>query len=107
MALNRCLPGGALTVELPGQISPDHHGEHGQDTVSLSIADTGCGIPLERLSTLFTDFQTTKRKGLGLGLAMVKKIVEELGGTLFVDSTVGQGTTVTVILKRAGRPATR
>ncbi|HUJ79235.1 MAG TPA: ATP-binding protein, partial [Nitrospiria bacterium] len=55
----------------------------------------------ERLSAIFTDYGTTKRKGLGLGLAVTKKIVEELGGTISVSSVVGQGTTFTLSLKAA------
>ncbi|MBI2185923.1 MAG: hypothetical protein HYU37_02230, partial [Acidobacteria bacterium] len=50
--------------------------ESGQAVVE--VADTGCGIPRERLATIFEDFVTTKRRGLGLGLAISKKIVEQL-----------------------------
>lgn len=59
----------------------------------VEVADTGCGIPPERLATIFEDFATTKRRGLGLGLAISKKIVEQLGGTIEVTSEVGLGTT--------------
>jgi signal transduction histidine kinase len=62
----------------------------------IEVADTGCGIPPERLDTIFEDFATTKRRGLGLGLAISKKIVEQLGGTIEVASEVGLGTTFTV-----------
>ena len=62
----------------------------------VEIADTGCGIPPERLDTIFEDFATTKRRGLGLGLAISKKIVEQLGGTIAVTSQVGLGTTFTL-----------
>ena len=61
--------------------------------VEIQIADTGCGIPPERLAAIFEDFVTTKRRGLGLGLAISKKIVEQLGGTISVTSKVGRGTT--------------
>ncbi len=47
----------------------------------IEIADTGRGIPPERLDTIFDDFVTTKRRGLGLGLAISKRMVEQLGGT--------------------------
>jgi signal transduction histidine kinase len=62
----------------------------------IEVADTGCGIPTERLETIFDDFQTTKRRGLGLGLAISKKVVEQLGGTITVASEVGLGSTFTL-----------
>lgn len=63
------------------------------DRVKVRIYDTGCGIPPERLSAIFEDFVTTKRRGLGLGLAISKKIVEQLGGRISVASEIGRGTT--------------
>ena len=63
------------------------------DQVQVRIYDTGCGIPPERISQIFEDFVTTKRRGLGLGLAISKKIVEQLGGRISVASEVGKGTT--------------
>jgi signal transduction histidine kinase len=62
----------------------------------VEIADTGCGIPQERLDTIFDDFVTTKRRGLGLGLAISKKVVEQLDGTISVQSQVGVGSTFTL-----------
>jgi signal transduction histidine kinase len=59
----------------------------------VRIYDTGCGIPADRLHAIFEDFVTTKRRGLGLGLAISKKIVEQLGGSISVASEVGKGTT--------------
>jgi len=61
--------------------------------VHIRVADTGCGIPPDRLGAIFEDFVTTKRRGLGLGLAISKKIVEQLGGQITVASEVGKGTT--------------
>ena len=62
----------------------------------IEIADTGTGIPPERLETIFDDFVTTKRRGLGLGLAISKKVVEQLGGAISVASEVGVGSTFTL-----------
>jgi signal transduction histidine kinase len=62
----------------------------------VEVADTGTGIPPERLDTIFDDFVTTKRRGLGLGLAISKKVVEQLGGTISVASEVGIGSTFTL-----------
>jgi len=66
------------------------------DYAVIEVADTGCGIPKERLATIFEDFVTTKRRGLGLGLAISKKIVEQLDGTIAVTSEVGVGSTFTL-----------
>jgi signal transduction histidine kinase len=66
------------------------------DQAVIEIADTGCGIVPERLENIFEDFVTTKRRGLGLGLAISKKVVEQLGGTIAVASEVGRGTTFTL-----------
>lgn len=63
------------------------------EQVRITISDTGCGIPPERLATVFEDFVTTKRQGLGLGLAIARKIVEQLGGTISAESEVNKGTT--------------
>ena len=62
----------------------------------VEVADTGYGIPKERLDTIFDDFVTTKRRGLGLGLAISKKVVEQLDGTIAVESQVGVGSTFTL-----------
>jgi two-component system NtrC family sensor kinase len=66
------------------------------DLAIIEVADTGTGIPPERVETIFDDFVTTKRRGLGLGLAISKKIVEQLGGTIAVTSQVGLGSTFTL-----------
>ncbi len=63
------------------------------DRVQIRVYDTGCGIAPDRIGAIFDDFVTTKRRGLGLGLAISKKIVEQLGGQISVASEVGKGTT--------------
>jgi len=75
-------------------------------TARLRVSDTGCGIPPARLETMFEDFNTTKRQGLGLGLAISKKIVDQSGGTIAATSAAGRGTTFTVELGRIPPPAT-
>ncbi|MEN3337295.1 MAG: two-component system, NtrC family, sensor kinase [Acidobacteriota bacterium] len=82
-AIQATAPGGLIVVATEAQA----------DRVQVRIYDTGCGIPAERVSQIFEDFVTTKRRGLGLGLAISKKIVEQLGGTITVASEVGKGTT--------------
>jgi signal transduction histidine kinase len=66
------------------------------DRVAITVEDTGSGIPPEQLSTIFDEFVTTKRRGLGLGLAISKRIVEQLDGTIAVESEVGRGTKFTM-----------
>ncbi len=64
--------------------------------VVVSVADTGVGIPDENLSKLFQPLFTTKAKGIGLGLATSKGLVEAHGGIIEVESEVGKGSTFTV-----------
>ena len=71
--------------------------------MQIRIYDTGCGIPPDRLGRVFEDFVTTKRRGLGLGLAISKKIVEQLGGRISVASEVGKGTTFVLEFRRTKR----
>jgi signal transduction histidine kinase len=71
------------------------------DRVRIRVYDTGCGIAPDRIAAIFDDFVTTKRRGLGLGLAISKKIVEQLGGQISVSSEVGKGTTFVLEFPRA------
>jgi PAS domain S-box-containing protein len=66
--------------------------------VALSFADTGVGIPEENLGKIFEPLFTTKAKGIGLGLAVTKTLVEGHGGTIEVQSELGKGSTFTVQL---------
>lgn len=89
-AIEAMEPGGALTVSLSDSPSG----------VELAIRDTGCGISPEHLERLFDPFFTTKRRGTGLGLAIAHSVIQAHDGELVVDSTPGQGTTVTVRLPK-------
>ena len=71
--------------------------------VMLRITDNGSGISPEAMGTLFEPFQTTKQKGTGLGLLIVRRIMREHGGELALESEPGQGTTVTLHFPRADR----
>jgi len=64
----------------------------GADGVWVSVADTGCGIPPDQLNRIFEPFFTTKKRGSGLGLMIVQRIVREHGGLIKLESHVGQGT---------------
>lgn len=72
----------------------------GSDSVAISVTDTGCGMPSEVAASARMPYFTTKEKGNGLGLAIVEKIVNELGGRLLIESDEGQGTTATIELPR-------
>ena len=67
-------------------------------TLLLTVKDTGCGISKEHMEKLFEPFHTTKSYGTGLGLPIVKRIVEAHHGTLSVYSEEGIGTTVEISL---------
>ncbi|MDD5190507.1 MAG: ATP-binding protein, partial [Dehalococcoidales bacterium] len=66
--------------------------------VWLKFADTGCGIPPENLNKIFEPLFTTKPKGIGLGLAITRRFIEQNKGGIEVQSTVGQGTTFSIRL---------
>jgi len=63
------------------------------DAVWVSVADTGGGIPQEQINRIFEPFYTTKKKGTGLGLMIVQRIVRAHNGRIELDSHVGRGTT--------------
>lgn len=67
--------------------------------VLLEVVDNGPGIPQDLQEKIFSPFFSTKDKGAGLGLAMTRKIMNEIGGKLFLHSKVGFGTVVTLSLR--------
>jgi signal transduction histidine kinase len=76
--------------------------EEGRDAYRVEIEDTGCGISKENADKIFNPFFTTKEKGSGLGLSIVRKIIEGHRGTIGIESIEGQGTKVQVQLPRRG-----
>ena len=68
------------------------------DVVEVRIRDNGPGIPTAVLARVFDPFFTTRSQGTGLGLSICQSIVREHGGTISIESVVGQGTTVTIDL---------
>jgi PAS domain S-box-containing protein len=68
------------------------------DAVWVSVADTGGGIPQEQINRIFEPFYTTKKKGTGLGLMIVQRIVRAHGGKIELESHVGRGTTFRIWL---------
>ena len=80
--------GGTVRVEI---------GSRG-DCASVSVSDTGRGIPPQQLSHIFRPFFTTKGNGTGLGLSLARRIVEEHHGRIEVSSVVGKGSKFEVVL---------
>jgi two-component system sensor histidine kinase FlrB len=68
------------------------------DTVCISVTDNGVGIPADIQANIFDPFFTTRPQGTGLGLAVVKSVVDKQGGRIELVSTQGQGTEVTLAL---------
>ncbi len=87
-ALQAMPDGGNLTLE----------GTEHDNLVTITVSDTGVGISEGVKTKLFTPMMTTKAKGQGLGLAVVKRLIEALGGSVTFESEEGKGTTFIIIL---------
>jgi signal transduction histidine kinase len=68
------------------------------DVITLTVSDTGTGIPADVIDRIFEPYFTTKADGTGLGLAMAYKVVKEHGGDIYVQSEVGKGTCFRITL---------
>jgi two-component system NtrC family sensor kinase len=77
--------------------------------VTITVRDTGCGMPAEHLQRAFEPFFTTKAigNGTGLGLFLSRQIVSAHGGSLAIDSAVGEGTTIVIALPAVAEPVER
>jgi signal transduction histidine kinase len=71
------------------------------DSAQITVTDTGIGMDEETRENIFTPFFTTKSRGIGLGLAVTKRVVEAHGGTISVQSTPSVGTSFTVTVPAA------
>ncbi|HEV2086304.1 MAG TPA: ATP-binding protein, partial [Gemmatimonadales bacterium] len=109
------MPGGKA-IELRTEtleVSPGHLLDKSQSAVEpgayaeLAVIDSGQGIPPEQLPHIFEPFYTTKAVGVGtgLGLATVEGIVSQSGGHIQVQSAVGKGTTIKILIPLTGEPA--
>ncbi len=75
-----------------------------KDFVQFTVHDTGRGIEAERLSSIWDRFSASSERGTGLGLALVRRLVESLGGQIAVESRLGHGTTFRFTLPVAAAP---
>jgi len=91
-AVNAMPHGGEITVFLYTLV------RNGKDTAVIKVRDTGNGIPAEQLKKIFEPFHQTHSGGMGLGLSVCRKIVEQHQGTISIESKLGRGTTVSVVL---------
>ena len=96
-ALESMSEGGRLTVSAAER----------RGAIEVTIADTGSGIAPEHLRQLAKPFFTTKAQGSGLGLFLSRRLIESVGGSLVIESSVGQGThsRITLPLKRSSHTA--
>jgi two-component system, NtrC family, sensor histidine kinase HydH len=85
-------PGGAVTVKT----------REAEGTAEIAVIDRGAGIDPKHLDNIFNPFFTTKPAGVGLGLAIVSKIVDEHGGKITVESELGKGSVFRVLLPIEG-----
>lgn len=87
-------PGGKITISL----------KQDKNNATIKVKDTGCGISKEIGEHIFDKFYqgdtSHSSEGNGLGLALVKKVIDVIGGEIFVESTIGKGTTFSIKLKK-------
>jgi two-component system, NtrC family, sensor histidine kinase HydH len=93
-ALQATPPGGRIVVRTGG----DDRG------LAIAVSDDGEGMSPETKEHAFTPFFTTREDGTGLGLPLVRRIVEQHGGFVELASTLGEGTTVTMVLPQPATP---
>ena len=92
-ALDAMPDGGTLTVAV----------KRSNEQISIRISDTGVGIPSEQLPLIFEPFFTSKGHGTGLGLAISYNIISDHGGDIEIESHIGEGTTVIILLPLTGQ----
>ena len=87
-ALDAMPDGGVLTVAVKLE----------NDKIFIRVSDTGIGIPAEKIPLIFEPFFTSKGHGTGLGLAISYNIISDHGGEIVIESNLGEGTTVVILL---------
>ncbi|MFH1772503.1 MAG: ATP-binding protein [Candidatus Omnitrophota bacterium] len=96
-AVNAMADGGALRISLR---SIEGSGQLADSSIEARVQDTGCGIPMEELDKIFEPFYTANKGGMGLGLSISQRIVEQHGGKIKAESKLNTGSVFTVILPK-------
>lgn len=91
-AADACRSGGSVDVRVRRAV------HNGRDSVEIAVADTGCGIPGEKLARIWEPYMTTKPGGTGLGLAIARQAVLAHEGTVAAESSPGHGTEIRFVL---------
>lgn len=92
--LSSLLANAIEALDREGQITVRGEWVRGQNQVTLSVQDSGPGMTSAQLGRAGKPFHTTKARGLGVGLALARRVIERFGGRLEIDSEPGRGTTV-------------
>jgi signal transduction histidine kinase len=92
--------GGVLTVAVRRRGGTDASG-----AIEVVVSDNGRGMTAEEIRGAFEPYYSTKDAGLGLGLALTRKIVTDHGGAIDLDSAPGRGTVARIVLPLAAEPA--
>jgi signal transduction histidine kinase len=94
-AVEACQQGGTIAVRVD---------RSGDDRVAVTVRDTGCGMPPERLARIWEPYVTFKRGGTGLGLAIARQTIDAHGGDVAAVSAPGEGTEIRFLLPIAAAP---
>lgn len=97
-AIQAMQDGGTLSIQTESEV------RDGSEVVRILVRDTGKGIPPDEVDRIFVPFHTTKTQGTGLGLAISRRLMEQHGGTIRVDSRLGEGTTFIIELPVTEQP---
>lgn len=105
-ALNSVLSNAVEAMRQGGRLSVSVAPADSPQRVALTICDTGTGMTETQLASAFKVYFSTKRSGLGIGLPLVKRIMERFGGSVEIESRENAGTKVRLIFVRAGDEGT-
>jgi signal transduction histidine kinase len=96
LVINACQAMCSTVSPVDGELLIKAHQE--QEMIAIAVKDNGMGIPSENMDKIFEPLFTTKAKGIGLGLAVSRKLAEANGGRIEAQSEVGKGSTFILVL---------